>query len=366
MSSFNFSTKYLAKLTIALIAGIISACSLIFGFAILAAIIGSILYERNHASIMLALVCSFFFFGSTRYYQNQSAYFEHQELLEKKCDVIATVQEILPRIDEQEQICIALRIEQIEVYEKAHPVNKNIYLFLPHYTTLWIKPHQKIAIKNIILKHPNSTSYQEYLIKEGIWAVAHPKWLSYTTIKKPSLFMQQINELCALPLQASHNAFSQLTYSLYLSIFCGKKIKSDTTTEMKELFSYWGISHHLARSGLHLIILIGLLLFLLSLIPCTASTKQLIIVGLLCFYYATTYPSVAFMRAFYMNLLYTLCKQLHLPSSALHMLLITTLLTLGLNPSHLFFLDFQLSFSITLLILWFAQVTKNIKTVALS
>ena len=365
MSSFNFSTKYLATLVVALIGGIISAYSFALGIAILTAVIGLIIYEQNHMPIMLALVCSFFFFGSTRYYQHQSAYFEYNDLLEKKCDVIATVQEILPRLDNEEQICIALNIEQIDINENPHAVNKNIYLFLPHYTKLWIKPHQKIAIKNILLKHPNSTSYQEYLIKEGIWAVAHPKWLSYTTIKKPSLLMQQMNELCALPLQTSNHALSQLTSSLYLSIFCGKKIKSTTTTKMKELFSYWGISHHLARSGLHLIILIGLLLFLLSFIPCTASKKQWIIVALLCFYYATTYPSVAFMRAFYMCLLYTLCKQLYVPSNSIHILLITTLLTLILNPSHLFFLDFQLSFSITLLILWFGQVMQNSKTVAL-
>jgi hypothetical protein len=364
MSSFHFRTIHLAYIVIAFIAGITFACSAVLG-SVMALGAASSTYNQQGRLIIVGLICCFFFCGSTRYYQYQSAYFTHRNLLEKNCTIIATVQEILPRLDEQEQICIALHVHQVELENKEHTLDKKMYLFLPFYTKLWIKPYQKIKIKNIILKHPKSNSYQEYLIRENIWAVAHPKWLSYTTIKKPSLLMQQIDQLCSMPLQATDHAVSQLTHSLYLSIFCGKKIKSTTTTKMKELFSYWGISHHLARSGLHLIILIGLLLFLFSFIPCAASKKQWLIVALLCFYYVTTYSSVAFMRAFYMYLLYTLCKQLHVPSSAIHILLITTLLTLVINPCHLFFLDFQLSFSITLLILWFCQVTQSRKTVAL-
>lgn len=361
--SFNFSTKHLLIIVIALIAGISFTCHNIWGLLFLGVAL-SMIYHEQQRSLLLAFTCCFFFFGATRYYQHRDLYFANSQLLEKNCNVTGVVQEILPRLDEQEQICILMHISNIEIREKQHKVDKKIYLFLPFYTKLWIKPHQKILLKNIILKHPDSTSYQDYLIRENIWAVAHQKWLSYTTLKKPSLFMQQIDELCAMPLHATNHAVSQLTHSLYLSIFCGKKIKSETTTKMKELFQYWGISHHLARSGLHLIILIGLLLFLLSFIPCAASKKQWAVVVILCFYYAMTYPSVAFMRAFYMYLFYTLCKQLYVPNNPVHILLLTTLLILTTNPHHLFFLDFQLSFSITLLILWFCQITQNSKTIA--
>jgi ComEC/Rec2-related protein len=361
--AFNFNTKHLFIIVIALIGGISFTCSSLWGLLFFCAAL-SMIYQEDQRAILVALACCFFFFGATRYYQKQALYFQSNNLLEQKCNITCTVQEILPRLDEQEQICILLQVSSLEINGNHHTINKNIYLFLPFYTKLWIKPHQKIIVKNAILKHPKSKSYQEYLIRENIWAVAHQKWLSYTTLKKPSLFMQQINELCSLPLCATNHAFSQLTHSLYLSIFCGKKIKSETTTKMKELFQYWGISHHLARSGLHLIILIGLLLFLLSCVPCSASSKQRAIIIALCLYYLMTYPSVAFTRAFYMYLFYTLCKQLYIPSNPIHILLITTLLILTNNPHHLFFLDFQLSFGITLLILWFCQVTQNTKTIA--
>lgn len=360
---FNFTTQHLIIIVIALIAGISFTSYPLIGLLIFCVSLCMIYYEQQRA-LLLALACCLFFFGNSRYYQNEALYFAHNDLLEKNCNVTGIVQEILPRLDEQEQICILMKLSEIEIGNEQHAINKRIYLFLPHYSKVWIKPHQKILLKNIILKHPNSTSYQEYLIRENIWAVAHPKWLFYTTLKKPSLFMQQIDEICSMPLQTTKHSLSQLSQTLYVSIFCGKKIKSETTTKMKELFQYWGISHHLARSGLHLIILISLLLFLLSFVPCSSAKKQWLIVVLLCIYYLTTYSSVAFMRAFCMYIFYTICRQLYIPINPAHILLVTTLLILTINPHHLFFLDFQLSFSITLLILWFCQVTQNIKTIA--
>ena len=366
MSSLNFSTKHLLIIVTAFIAGICWTTYAAWSIVIFGASLSIIFYEKQteQIALLVALACCFFFFGATRYHQNRQLYFSDSIFLEKKCNIIATVQEIMPRLDEDEDICIILQVEQLESFKNQLKTNKKIYLYLPSYTTVWIKPHQKIRINNIILKHPKSDSYQEYLIRENVWAVAHQKKLGYTTIEKPSLFAQQINILCALPLSATNHAFSELTKTLYLSIFCGKKIKSVTTTKMKKLFQYWGISHHLARSGLHLVILISLLSFLFSFVPCSSSKKQLLTLGLLFIYYIATFSSVAFMRAFYMYMFYVICRQLYLPSNSVHILLATALLVLTLNPHHLFFLDFQLSFGITLLILLFLQTTQNTKTVA--
>jgi len=323
-----------------------------------------LVFNEEHATLLFSLACCFFLFGITRYHQNRALHFSNNSLLNKKCDVIAVIKEILPRLDNEEQICIILQTEQINLFEKSVPIQKTIYLFLPYYTTLWLKPFQKILLKNIVLAHPKSSSYQEYLIREKVWTTTHQKKLWYTTISKPTLFMQQVNELCLLPLSTTQHAFSDLTKTLYVSIFCGKKIKSMTTTAMKKSFQYWGISHHLARSGLHLVILISLLSLLLSFAPCSTSNKQLFIVSLLSIYYLTTYSSVAFMRAFYMYIFYVICRQLYLPSDSTHILLITSLLILSLNPHHLFFLDFQLSFGLTLLIVLFCEKTKIRKTIA--
>lgn len=363
MFPFYFQTQHLLIIVIAFIAGICWADFSIYSLIGLGSILWLSHKEENLLVLFLAIFC-FFFFGACRYYQNKELYFSNNNLLGKKTNVTGTIQEILPRLNEQEDICIVMKVSKIETEEKEYAINKKVYLFLPFYTKLWIQPYQKIVAKNIIFKHPHSISYQEYLIKERIWAVAHQKYFSYTTIAKPSLLMQQINEICNLSFHASKASLHELTQTLYLSIFCGKKFKSETTTTIKKLFQYWGISHYLARSGLHLILLIGILLTLLSFVPYASLKKEAIILMLLSFYYITTYTSIAFVRAFYMYVLYTLCKQLYIASQSIHIFLITTLCILIINPHHLFFLDFQLSFGITLLILWFFKNIKSRKTIA--
>jgi len=368
MSSITFTTQHLFIIVTAFIAGICYTPYFLWSLVAFGTSVCLSIYEKQIENILLLIIFTFcfFFFGATRYYQNRELYFSDNNFLNKKCNITAIVQEIQPRLDEEEQVTIVLQLEQIESTEKKLKTNKKIYLFLPYYTNVWLKPCQKINIKNITLSHPISESYQEYLIRENIWAIAHQKQLGYTTIEKPNLFAQHMNLISSYPLSTTKHSFSELTKTLYLSIFCGKKIKSSTTSQIKRLFQYWGISHHLARSGLHLIILVSLLSLLLSFFPFSSSKKQIIILVLLFIYYLITYVSVAFMRAFCMYFFYILCKQLYLPSNSIHILLITTLLILITNPHHLFFLDFQLSFSITLLILWFLQTTQNIKTVASS
>ncbi|MGZ6255178.1 MAG: ComEC/Rec2 family competence protein [Candidatus Chromulinivorax sp.] len=363
--TYQFNTKQLLLCILTLIAGIAYPTQAFYSLAVII-LTACMLTTEKQKAITCMIACCCFFLGQVRYYQQKDYYHDHQDILYKKSTICATVQEILPRIDLQEQICMLLKIEKIEQNTKEWQLNKNIYIFVPSYTNVYLQPHQKIILKDIILQHPSSeSSYEQYLIRENIWAIAHAKKLFYITVQKPSLFQQWINSLQKVQLQAFEKTISPLTQTLYLSIFCGKKIKSEMTTKIKRLFAYFGISHHLARSGLHLIILIGILLFLFSFLPFPSRYKQSIIFCILCGYHFLTYPSVAFLRAFYMYILYMICKQLYLPYNPIHILLLTTGIVLITNPYNLFFLDFQLSFSITLLIIWFYQNNQNCKTVAL-
>lgn len=363
MTTFSFTTKHLLIMTCSLISGICLPMYPLQSILVITCTLRLFYQEKNLSLILLLGLCCFFL-GITRCYQYKEIHFLHNHLLNKNCHATAIIQEILPRLDTQENICIIMQITTIQIEKKEYPVYKKVYLFLPFYTQIWLKPHQKIYIKNITFKHPNSESYQTYLIKEHIWAIAHQKKLLYTTISKPSLFMQQLDQLSNYSFHLAEKKLSEKAYALYISIFYGKKCKSQTTTHIKKLFQYWGISHHLARSGLHLVILITILLFLCSWIPYSQLTKQWIILGFLSFYYVLTFSSIAFMRAFYMYVLYTICKQCNLATNPIHILLITTFFILTINPYHLFFLDFQLSFSITMLILCFTQIIQNRQTIA--
>lgn len=360
-----FTTYHLFLITLAYIAGVAWTPHVMYSFAMLCIILYAYRQEKNPPTILLLLACAFCS-GTTRYYQQKTSYEQDLHLLDKKADITAQVIEILPRLDEDEDICITLYVSCMSIDNTDYQVHKKIYLYVPYYTKIWLKPFQKIIIKNIIVKHPRSTSFAQYLIRENIWAVAHQKWLSYTTIKKPHLLREYCDQLLQLSLTTASQHLSTKAHTLYLSIFCGKKIKSPVTDHFKKLFQRWGISHHLARSGLHLVILLSLLFFLFSWVPCPLLYKEWLMVFILVVYYLLTYPSIAFIRAFCMYLVYTLCKQFYLPTKPLHILLVTTLCVLVTNPYHLFFLDFQLSFGITLLIMWFLQHIQNRKTIASS
>jgi competence protein ComEC len=275
-----------------------------------------------------------------------------------------TVLDINHESTTRKDTCITMRVMSIEDQNMTRLLSKNIYIYVPYYAKLWIKQGQVIFMRDVILQQPKSHSFQKYLIKEGIWALAHLKKLRYTTIRKPHPLVQYYGELKSNILTSMHEKISPKTYALYASIFCGKKLKTDESLQAKKLFQYWGISHYLARSGLHVMILIWLLFFMFSYIPCALAYKQLTIALILTLYYLATYSSIAFLRAFLMYILYMLCQILHLPVKTLHVFCTTTLLIVLYNPYQIFFLDFQLSFSITLLILWFLEQLQKRKTIA--
>ena len=361
-----FTTSHLAIAVASLIAGIIFPSYTTYGIVLALTIALYVCSAHKDAFLYLTLGIIFFLSGSIRYYQEKDAYFSDTHLLHKKCSMQGTVVAVDVGQNSGEQTSkIELAIDTIILNNKSYAIRKNIYMFVPAWQKIWVTPYQKISLENITLTHPRTSSYENYLIKEKIWAVTHLPYFSYKTLQKPHELLLWYNKICQKPLQKINGCLSEQAHYLYLSIFCGKKIKSATGTELKHLFSYWGLSHHLARSGLHLVLLLWILFFLFSFIPCSLVKKQIFIGGIVFVYYLTTFSSVAFLRSFCMYLAYVVCKGLNVPINTLHILLLATLGILWSNPYHLFFLDFQLSFSVTLLILWFFSKIEKLKTVAL-
>ncbi len=322
-------------------------------------------YTKKNRLIFFTIFSLFFFAGLTRYYQQKEAYFSDLYFLQKP----STIQGTIVSVDQAEShgpssTKIKITVDTIDYNNTTYSVNKDIYIFVPSWQKIWVIPYQKIKIENITLTHPKNSSYQSYLIKEKIWAVAHQQYFRYTTIKKPHEFFIWTNKICNKPFNKLSSNLSEKAYSLYLSIFCGKKIKSPESFQLKSLFQYWGLSHYLARSGLHLVLLLWMLWYLFSYIACRAMIKEVIMSTIIFIYYLTTFPSVAFLRSLCMYFAYVACKLLAIPINALHILSLITLTILLNNPYYIFFLDFQLSFSITFLILWFFSQLEKLKTVA--
>jgi len=211
-------------------------------------------------------------------------------------------------------------------------------------------------LENTNYKRSNSNpSFNNYLLKEGIAATAFLQNSTLKIVGRPTweiaawIHRQKINLVNRL-----RNRFSHGTFALFTSLFLGNRTEEKKEQELiAQQSKNWGTSHHLARSGLHLVIFIYLLHSLLRFLPISLLAKEILLLLLCIIYHLFSWSSISFMRAFLTFLFYKICTLLRFPSHVLHVLTLACGLILFTNPMQLFFLDFQLSFGLTFTLAWF-------------
>lgn len=147
----------------------------------------------------------------------------------------------------------------------------------------------------------------------------------------------------------THKLSSRSTTFLGLLFFGKKKYKE--VDSLRILFNQWGLAHYLARSGLHIVLLIGIWSFLFSFLPINLWIKWLLLLMIASMYALLSWPSVPFIRAILVFGLSSMGRLLWHHVNVLHLLSLVCLSMLLLNPLHLFFLDFQLTFGLTFALL---------------
>ena len=146
------------------------------------------------------------------------------------------------------------------------------------------------------------------------------------------------------------NKCSPEMFTYFSALFFGNKQTADYTS-VKDVFSRWGITHYLARSGLHIVILIMLWSMLFGLVPLPFWLKNILLLVLLYVYSMMSWASLSFYRAVWLFVLYSGALFLRRRPATLHLFSIATATTLIISPLYAFFLDFQLSFGLTLVLL---------------
>lgn len=222
----------------------------------------------------------------------------------------------------------------------------------------------RVKIDNIPIKKPNNDNFWRYLIKEGTLTTIFTKKLECSLLYRPTYsvrrwFFTYKNNL----LSSFQSQLSPATFHLFASLFLGVKNKKALETVNRQ-FKYWGILHYLARSGLHLAVVIAIYEAALRFIPLPFIAQHLLLLLLGILYYLLSWSSISFIRAFIMFLYYKLSALAQIPTHFLHILLATCYIILLTNPMHLFFLDFQLSFCLTFALGWLNlyktdQITPN-------
>lgn len=221
------------------------------------------------------------------------------------------------------------------------------YTILIHirHKTKFISVGDMLHFYPIEIKTPKASEYDRYLKKEGIFASIYiPETTNIHMITHPPSENSSI-----------HRVSKKLEYIpslLFNALFFGKKSSHAAYHKLKQYFNFWGIGHYLARSGLHVTLLFILILSLLSYIPLPWYAKQGFLLTSLGILFLYTVSSTSFIRACVFYTLSLLCNILKVQIQPLHLLNLTLLGMIIYNPYLVVFLDFQLTFLATYILMW--------------
>lgn len=134
------------------------------------------------------------------------------------------------------------------------------------------------------------------------------------------------------------------------SLFFGNR-DHPSSNKTRDLFARWGLVHYLARSGLHIALIIALWSSMLLWLPLPLQGKLLLLLFLLYSYSMLSWTSLSYQRALWLFVLLCGGALLRRRPHTMHLLSLLATLTMLSNPAHLFFLDFQLTFFLTFVLL---------------
>jgi competence protein ComEC len=215
-----------------------------------------------------------------------------------------------------------------------------------------------IIVKDIAFKKPANEDFDRYLCKEGINATLFAPKVAFTIVARPTWSIRRwFFDWRATIFATLQQKITPRTFSLFSALFLGNKQATKTDLEkQKEQFQTWGVSHQLARSGLHLIMFILVWELMLSLLPLSFALRQVILTIISIVYFLLSWSSLGFLRALCMLFLYKFCILMREPINGVHALTVICFTMLLFNPLQLFFLNFQLNFALTFALAWFNQL----------
>lgn len=214
-----------------------------------------------------------------------------------------------------------------------------------------------VYFNSATFKKPDSVSYQQHLCKEGVFATTFlsPEIMPVLMLRPQSSLKRWIFNKRKSIIYSLQKKMLPKTYTFFSSLFLGYKNNNYHFQQLKEHFKRWGLSHYLARSGLHLILFIALWQLLFRGIALPFALKHIFISIMVFLYYLLSWSSVPFTRSCLTYFGYIVCTLFDRQIDSLHILTLVIWSILLLNPMHLFALDFQLSFGLTFALIWFSQ-----------
>lgn len=321
----------------------------------------SFLIKKNTPSIFL--LNSVFLLGAFLYQQritHQQKFFEVIDQ-NKKYDLYGTITSLQEVSGKRHAYYCTLKKATISDNDFKRVIYDNCSLGVYCNTIQNFEIDDAIYVHDVTFRKPKSLSYQQHLCKENIVTTI---FLSSKSIPKlmqrPNISLARwiFNKRKTIILSLQKKMLPK-TYTFFSSLFLGYKNDNRYFQVLKEHFKRWGLSHYLARSGLHLILFIALWQLLFRCIALPFVIKHLLLTIMIMLYFLLSWTSIPFTRSCLTYLGYVLGTLCNKQIEALHTLTVVVWIILLINPMYLFALDFQLSFGLTFALIWFSRITHN-------
>ena len=241
--------------------------------------------------------------------------------------------------------------------------DRNIYLYLPKDSAARaVEPGQMIVFDGKINK-PSSEGagfdYASFLLSYGISGTLRVQSKDWAVI--PASGRLGLKARCVRFRHSIIDKYREWglrgnALAVASAVTLGEK--KELSDGLKEVYSTSGVSHVLAVSGLHVGIMCWFLYLLLPsfLFRRVGWLRELIVMGLLWAYAFAIGLPVSITRSLIMFSVVAVCRAVNRENSALNSLGIAALLMIVANPSAVFDMSFQLSFSAVLFIVLFTPL----------
>ena len=318
-------------------------------------------FSRKQSSLISLAIIGSFLLGSWRLASLQAHYTKVQDRLTQGPFIgegVITDMEL--NMARTFKTSLIVSLESMNRQGKKYPIKATVQIQSIKMSPFLVGDH--IKIYNLRIKRPKNDSFLHYLWKEGKDATIFLPFMRATLIKRPVFCLARYAYATR---ERIANCFakklSPASCTLAFALFLGKKPQGRLYNEFKKRYSFWGIVHYLARSGLHVMLIICTWYIILQYIPVHFFIKQCILLLLIYFYHALTWPSVSFLRALFTCIMYKTSVMLNVSLKSMHVLTVIMYLMLFYNPLWLFYLDFQLSFALALALAWFTELNFKIQ-----
>ncbi len=324
----------------------------------------SFYYKKYSITAFLLLLSIPCLLGMARYALYTQRYQEVFTLLSEKpttlCGIIVDKQEPggkvkLPRI--------TVRLTHSDTKELDDLASHNFTLVVSTAKAYHLEVDDSIKLNSIKIKKPQSVEYQKYLTKEQCFGYLFAKTTDIKKLERPPYSLNRwLYKQRSSLLKRLQTKLSPQTFALFASLFLGnKQADSEEMESLQHQFKLWGISHYLARSGLHVTLFVALWSLIATGLLLGAYIRMLLLFFILVAYAFLSWPTLSFMRSIGMFCVACFLQYLWIRNKLTHTTTLVALAALIYNPCYCFFLDFQFTFLLTFALGWLLENNRNPK-----